>query len=291
MRATPAAAVAIALALLMSARPLTARDSPDQCPGTFEEKAKVHPACPPAEALAWIDCPKHFPLDPSKKLKYGPLHFERYYTWPDIERLHLDNHPEGGQLYCMYGKTNLETDLYRLILEVPGPIVQWGWHKTADGYTFGCRVPKELAATPRVMQVVPPIDHNLALEGFRLGMSETDIRGLAAEKGYEIDTTEPRRLTLRKADIHLDIILHPKTGKTREIVQPLGDRPRLDLQRELAYRFGMGWEMWDLRPNDPKYLNWNKKVWPSRDETMAVEWHPKTPFGDPATLHLVDRRK
>lgn len=282
--------LSLALALVMSAGSLSARDKPDQCPGTFEEKVKPHPACPPAETLAWIDCPTRFPLDPAKKIKYGPLHFDHYTTWPDIERLHLDNHREGGQLFCEYGDGKGEDDLYRLILEVPGPIAQWGWHKTPDGYTFGCRVPKELAAAPRVMQVVPPIDRNLALEGFRLGMSEAEIRRLAAGKGYELETPEPRRLILRKADTQLDILLHPKTGKAREIVQPLGDRPRLDLQRELAYRFGMGWEMWDLKPGDPKYLNWNKKVWPSRDESMAVEWQPKTPFGDPATLHLIDLR-
>lgn len=282
--------LALALVLVLGAGPLSARDEPDQCPGTFEEKDKDHPACPPAATLAWIDCPTRFPPDPSKKIKYGPLHFEHYDTWPDIERLHLDNHPEGGQLYCEYGDGKGENDLYRLILEVPGPIVQWGWHKVPDGRTFGCRVSKELAAKPPVIQIVPPIDRNLALEGFRLGMSETEIRDAAAEKNYEITVTEGR-LALRKADLHLDIILHPKTGKVREIVQFLGDRPQAELQREFAYRFGMGWQMWDLKPGDPKYFNWSKDVWPSHDKTMAVEWHPKTPFGDPATLHLIDRRK
>ncbi|CAA7626073.1 hypothetical protein [Magnetospirillum sp. UT-4] len=269
------------------ALPAFAREEPDVCPGTFHFGPE-HPACPPPATLAWVDCPHRWPLDPSKRLLFAPLFYEFSFDWPDVERDNLERHPEGAQLFCEYGSDS-ERHLYRLIVEVPGPISQWGWHKTPEGDVVGCRVPKALAAKPPVTHLIEPITRNVALLGFRLGMTADQVRQRAASEGFSTHEAGSARLALSRASQRLEIGFG-KTGRVREIIQALGEMGHSDQEKALVLRFGLVRDLWPLKPDEPKYMNWHKVVWASRDRTVAVEYHPETKFGDPPALHLVDLR-
>lgn len=263
----------------------SAQDRPDQCPGTY--LGKDHPACPPPKTLAWVDCPLHWPGDPSKKIRYAQFYHDYLFSGgPDIERVNLDANPKGGQLSCDYG-TDAELPYHNLIVEVPGPIIQFGWHGSGDGRNIGCRVAKDLAARSRVVHLVEPVTRKTTLAGFHPGMRKDDVRRKAAAEGYTVEESETGHLVLSRPDGRMELILN-KAGRTREVIQFLDGRSNNEHNQALAIRFGLGWRTWPFEPGDPRREKWLKSVWPSPEGKLAVEFHPRTPFSDVPTLHLID---
>jgi hypothetical protein len=195
-------------------------------------------------------------------------------------------HPEDGQLSCDYG-TDAELPYHHLIVEVPGPIIQFGWHGSGDGRNIGCRVGKDLAARSPVVHLVKPVTRKTTLAGFYPGMRKDDIRRKAAAGGYTVEESETGHLVLSRPEGRMEIILN-KAGRTREVIQFLDGRSNNEHHQALAIRFGMNWRTWPLELGNPRLKNRIKYVWPSPDGKLAVDFRPRTPIDDVPTLHLID---
>lgn len=272
------------IALGLPALPALAREEPNECPGTYDGP---HPACPPAEALAWVNCPPRWPGDPSKKLKYGELYYSFNDRWPDVERANLDRHPEGGQLFCQYG-TEAELGLYQQIIDVSGPMIQWGWHKERDGRTVGVRVPKEIAARLPVVYVIEPVTERTTLAGFRLGMTRGQVREAAAVAAYAVSDVEGGRMSLSRQGGLLDIAFN-STGKSAQIIQPVSGRTNSAVQKDLVLRFGFDFRLESIAGRALGQAGSTKTTWVSRDKSVAIEAWASPIAGQAESIRLVKR--
>ncbi len=262
-----------AVILLFSAMPVAAQleDPIKVCPGTYT--GRDHPACPAAETLGWVDCPAQW-FDRKggvKKLRYGELYYRYDEREPNVYRRLLDLYPEGGQMMCQYG-SEAEYPDYRQIVEVPGPMIQWGWHQTAQGRVTGVRVTKDLAAKPPVIYVVENISERTNLHGFHLGMTRGEVSETAMAADYTVAISDNGDMALTRNGKTLTIGFGP-SGHSRQVTVPVPDSKYEDLLRELSRRFGLE-HRFDLAQKPPRgkttfeYLSWY-----SRDQAIAVRMH------------------
>jgi hypothetical protein len=284
---TSALCVAVLAALCGPALPVAAQEEPGQCPGTYT--GRDHPACPPAKTLGWIDCPARWSEDSiSKPLRLTQLYYNYNKAWPYIERDNLDRHPEGAQLYCDYS-TDADHGRYKKFIDVPGPMIQWGWHRTPRGRVSGVRVPLAVAARPPVVYIIEPIGERTTLNGFRLGMSRGEV-GEAAAAGYAVALADGGAMTLERAGTTLTITFDA-AGHSSKITRPVTNRTFKDVHRELVLRFGFGFLIETVAAPPQGSPEGENTSWYSRDKTIAVQaWISSRP-GYVDSISLVRRTK
>ncbi len=275
-----------AVILLFSAMPVAAQvDDPLKvCPGTYE--GRHYPTCPAADTLGWVDCPAQWfdRKGGTKKLRYGDLYYQYNTKEPDVYRRLLDISPEGGQIMCQYG-SDAEYPDYRQIVEVPGPMVQWGWHQTAQGRVTGVRVTKDLAAKPPVIYVVENISERTNLHGFHLGMTRGEVSETAMAADYTVAISDNGDMALTRNGKTLTIGFDP-SGHSRQVTVPISDRRYEDIQRELSRRFGLEHKS-ERVPNYPSDRPGGTYItWYSRDQTIAIRARYSTTRGYIAYITL-----
>lgn len=247
-------------------RPSRRRKSPANAPAPTPAASTLH--APPAETLAWIDCPAIWSVgNTPKKLKYGELYYDFNDRQPDVTRYLLDI-AKSGQLYCQYG-TEAEIGRYRQIVEVPLPMVQWGWHQTPQGRVTGVRVPKTSAAKPPIIHVIENIGEHTTWSGFRLGMTRGQVGEMAAAAGYSVASTDEGAITVERVGSSLTISFDA-SGYSKQVTQAVSNRTIDDVQKELVLRFGFDFLLESVEDYPENRPGGRNTLWYSHDKTIAV---------------------
>lgn len=266
MRTLPFHLALLSTLLSLPASPLAAQEEPGQCPGTYT--GHQHPACPSAETLTWIDCPATWSVGKmSKTLRYGDLYYDYNDRQPNDTRYLLDI-AKSGQLYCQYG-TEAEIGRYRQIVEIPLPMVQWGWHQTPQGRVAGVRVPKTSAAKPPIIHVIENIGQSTTWSGFRLGMTRGQVGEMAAAAGYSVASTDEGAITLERVGSSLTIAFDA-SGHSKQVTQALSNRTINDVRKELVQRFGFDFLLERVEGYPEDRPGGENISWYSHDKTIAV---------------------
>jgi hypothetical protein len=273
-------------ALFLDARPIMAAEAEQAwgaCPTYWE---KDTPGCPSPEAMVWVDCPVKWPKDGRTALYFGTPHaFSNYNNaQPDWTRTDF-NRSISLYLDCEYGPRQWRSDQRRhLTVTAPAPIIQYGWHKGAEGRTFGIRVLRQDKPVPSVI-FPEQITETTTLEGVGLGWTVDELRAFAKREAYTWKGWFGEwNFGLYRPGTAIEVVLDPKTKRSREIILRAGwqDEDIVALRRKAVQKFGFEWL---LKTGTP-----DKEVWSSADGLFVVEhWNEHRPR-ESASLHLIDKR-